>query len=263
MKITITPLSILLLFLGAGLSFLGGCDKAEEPPPQPQVIEQRIHLPQPAAETQAQPVETPAGAPDKVPEKTPIAEPPTPPDSARPSEQPVAETDILPPPAVVEAPEMHDNTGTVEAPAALILPETADLAELLDTQPDRGAAMPRYRAEGRVDPFAALVDQRVDGAETVSPHREKRTVLTPLEQIDLAQLKLTAIVQTTAGRQAMVEEVTGKGYVVRPGDYIGLKSGIIIAIEADRLVIEEIEEDLMGEAHSRLRELLLQRPPGG
>lgn len=263
MKLNIILLSSLLLFLGAGLSFLGGCDKAEEPPPQPRVLEQRIRPPQPAAETEAQPAGTPTGAPDKVSEKSPVAEPLAPPDSARPAEQPVAEADVSPPPAVVEAPATPDDTGAVEAPAALILPETADLAELLDTRPGSGAPMPRYRAEGRVDPFAALVDQRVDGGETVSPHREKRTVLTPLEQIDLAQLTLTAIVQTTAGRQAMVEEVTGKGYVVKPGDYIGLKSGIIIAIEADRLVIEEIVEDLMGEAHSRLRELLLQRPPGG
>ncbi len=263
MKITITLLSILLLFLGAGLGFLGGCDKAEEPPPQPRVVEQRIRPPQPAAETQAQPVEAPTGALDKVPEKTPIAELPVPPDSAGPAERPVGETDGSPPSAVVEVPETPDDANTVEAPAALILPETADLTELLDTRPDSGTAMPRYSAEGRVDPFAALVDQSADRGEAVSPHREKRAVLTPLEQIDLAQLKLTAIVQTAAGRQAMVEEVTGKGYVVKPGDYIGLKSGIIIAIEADRLVIEEIEEDLMGVAHSRLRELLLQRPSGG
>ena len=39
--------------------------------------------------------------------------------------------------------------------------------------------------------------------------------------------------RTTKGNSAIVEDATGKGYVIRKGTYIGLNSGQVIKIEKD------------------------------
>ena len=85
---------------------------------------------------------------------------------------------------------------------------------------------------------------------------------TPLEKLDLAQLKLTAIVTTQGLKRALVEEASGKGYVVMVGTKIGLERGAVVEIEQDRIVIEHQGEDDFGKVSSKKRELKLQKPPG-
>jgi type IV pilus assembly protein PilP len=50
--------------------------------------------------------------------------------------------------------------------------------------------------------------------------------------------------------------------VVRKGTYIGLNAGQVIAIEKDRIVIEEEIENLLGELTIKNAELKLQKPAG-
>jgi type IV pilus assembly protein PilP len=83
-----------------------------------------------------------------------------------------------------------------------------------------------------------------------------------LEKLDLAQLKLTAIVSTSDQKRALVEEVSGKGYVVEIGTRIGLERGEVVEIAKDRVIIEHQDEDDFGKTASKKRELKLQKPPG-
>jgi type IV pilus assembly protein PilP len=121
-----------------------------------------------------------------------------------------------------------------------------------------------YNSIGKVDPFTPLYKEEAEKkaqAVVVKPKGPERP-RTPLEKLDLGQLKLTAIVTTKGYRRALVEEATGKGYVVTVGTKIGLERGTIIEIEQERIVIEHQTEDDFGKAASQKRELKLQKPPG-
>ena len=78
----------------------------------------------------------------------------------------------------------------------------------------------------------------------------------------ISQLKLSAIMRTPEGNSAIVEDATGKGYVVKKGTYIGLNSGQVVDINRDRILIEEEIENVMGELKIVNIEMKLQKPAG-
>ena len=60
----------------------------------------------------------------------------------------------------------------------------------------------------------------------------------------------------------MVEEASGKGYVIAKGTYIGIYSGRVIQILNDRVIVEEEVEDSLGNLTIQKRELKFQKPTG-
>jgi len=121
-----------------------------------------------------------------------------------------------------------------------------------------------YNPVGKVDPFAPLYkeEKEKDAKKVVVKPKGPERPRTPLEKLDLAQLKLTAIVSTSDQKRALVEEVSGKGYVVELGTRIGLERGKVVEIARDRIIIEHQDEDDFGKTASKKRELKLQKPPG-
>jgi type IV pilus assembly protein PilP len=121
-----------------------------------------------------------------------------------------------------------------------------------------------YDATGRFDPFEPLFKEEPDIAveDTSKQKRKKRVPQTPLERVALGQLKLSAIIRAPSGNRALVEDATGKGYVVENGTYMGLNSGRVIKIERDRVVVEEEVENVLGELTLKNTELKLQKPAG-
>ena len=135
-----------------------------------------------------------------------------------------------------------------------------------DNEDDKG-----YDPTGRIDPFSPLfkpthetVVKSSDKVLSIRQLRMGKGRLTPLEKLDLSQLKLTGILNMPkAGRSmAMVEETTGKGHVIKKGTYIGVNSGRVIEINVDKVIIEEEVENWMGDIVVRKRELKLQKPLG-
>ncbi|PQP34785.1 pilus assembly protein PilP, partial [Desulfobacteraceae bacterium SEEP-SAG9] len=61
---------------------------------------------------------------------------------------------------------------------------------------------------------------------------------------------------------ALVEEASGKGYIVAKGTYIGLHAGRILEILNDRVIVEEEIEDILGKITIDRKELKIQKPPG-
>lgn len=120
-----------------------------------------------------------------------------------------------------------------------------------------------YNPKGRFDPFEPLFKTESEQQPaTAKTSRKRRTPKTPLERVALSQLKLSAIMRTAKGNSAIVEDATGKGYVIRKGTYIGLNSGQVVQIEKDRVMIEEESEDISGEFRIENTELKLQKPAG-
>jgi type IV pilus assembly protein PilP len=123
----------------------------------------------------------------------------------------------------------------------------------------------QYNPAGKINPFISFISEEQEKKEdenSTDTVRKKRETLTPLEKIDIAQLKLTAITRTSTGNIALVEEPGGKGYVVTEGTYIGLNSGKVINVLADKIIIEEETENIFGKVSIQERELKLQKPTG-
>jgi type IV pilus assembly protein PilP len=121
-----------------------------------------------------------------------------------------------------------------------------------------------YDPKGRFDPFEPLFKEEPSAPVVVTnkDQRKKRVPQTPLERVALSQLKLSAIMRTPRGNSAVVEDATGKGYVIKKGTYIGLNSGQVIVIDRARVVVEEEIENVMGELIIQNTELKLQKPAG-
>ena len=151
-------------------------------------------------------------------------------------------------------------------PSAPKIPETGqktaprEIAALTQVDLDRA----ERETQGKIDPFTPLFRDEPVKTEKIETATEvkQRIPLTPLEKIDLGQLKLVAIVQAPSGDKALVEEATGKGYIVTKGTYIGVHSGRIIDILKDMIIVEEEVQDVLGKVTISRRELKLQKPPG-
>jgi len=155
------------------------------------------------------------------------------------------------------------------SPQEKIIPqgETAPATtENLTADPAPVAVVARlpYNPVGKVDPFAPLYKEETEkkAVDVVVQPKGPERPRTPLEKLDLGQLKLTAIVTTQGFKRALVEEASGKGYVVMMGTKIGLERGAVVEIDQDRIVIEHQGEDNFGKISSKKRELKLQKPPG-
>ena len=121
-------------------------------------------------------------------------------------------------------------------------PERVDL-NLPQKAPQRAAPTPALK-EGSRDPFRPMtLRAKVD--------TRARENLSPLERLDLSQLKVVGIIWDIKEPRAMVEDTTGLGYVVKVGTPIGSNDGTIKAIHRNQLVIEESTADIYGVRRKR------------
>ena len=121
-----------------------------------------------------------------------------------------------------------------------------------------------YDPEGKIDPFAPLFQEEESSSLEISKSYKQRRSghLTPLEKVDLSQLKLLGIILAKSGNRALVADTSGKGYVVSVGTYIGMASGRVVEVLSDRLIVEEEVENILGKISLRKRELKLQKQTG-
>ena len=125
-----------------------------------------------------------------------------------------------------------------------------------------------YNPKDKIDPFVPLVraEKKKAGSGIVAAprktERKKRKPTTPLERIELSQLSLKAIVRSAQGNKALVQEASGKGYIVTKGTFIGVNQGTVIDIQKDRVIVEEEVENIQGDIALKTRELRLPKPSG-
>jgi type IV pilus assembly protein PilP len=142
------------------------------------------------------------------------------------------------------------------APSNKLIAATSNVAPKM-----RSTTIPKaYDAKDKIDPFEPLFKEKPVIAK--KKKNKKRIPRTPLERIDLSQLKLVGIILASSGNRALVEESSGKGYVIKKGTYIGINSGKVVKIKKEKVVVEEEFEDVFGKTKLRQREIKLPKPPG-
>jgi len=118
-----------------------------------------------------------------------------------------------------------------------------------------------YNPDGKPDPFAPLIKEKPVTLPVKHRKADRRKLLTPLEKLELSQLKLVGILRAQSGNKALVEEDSGKGYIIKKGTYIGTHAGRVTDILSDRIIVEEEVEDIYGKISVRKKEIEL-KPPG-
>lgn len=130
--------------------------------------------------------------------------------------------------------------------------DPAQSAPVIDKQEDSAEYV--YQDRGRRDPFTPLI-RKEDPVPEIQPQRRPEQLRGPLEQFELRQLRLIAVLVVQGAPRAMVAAPDGKSYTVKVDDYIGLnggrvkdiqtrlvkvdESGMRVEAHPDRIVIEE------------------------
>ena len=114
-----------------------------------------------------------------------------------------------------------------------------------------------YNPVGKPDPFRPFIQL------TPSEKLPKAAFLTPLQKYDISQLRLVAIITIPEGNVALVEDQQGKGYFLKKGTAIGRNDGKVKTILKDRVIIEEVYSDVLGQGKVNEISLFLYRPEEG
>lgn len=112
----------------------------------------------------------------------------------------------------------------------------------------------RYDPAGKADPFKSFV--RTEMTARVG-------VVSPLERFDLSQIEVTGIIWNADRPRALVQDPTGKGYVVGEGAPMGKNQGRVVRIDDNRVVVKETYVDFRDQASSKDVELHLYERHGG
>jgi type IV pilus assembly protein PilP len=95
-----------------------------------------------------------------------------------------------------------------------------------------------YDPRGRKDPFAQQIADR-----PVAPGASHGPLL-PLQQWDIDQFRLVAIIWDVRRPRAMLRDPSGKTHIVGPNTKLGPRNGYIAVIrEGEVVVVETIEQD--------------------
>lgn len=215
----------LSIFIGIAILFFGfACENKTEHPPGPKVIGQKIQM----EPTDSEKHEAP---------------------------QNDASTKIITDQAIDAVQKDGD---------AIISKDTDSSENNLILEVARAGVPELYNPENKIDPFMPLFREGPKEEVEVSQkvERQKRIPRTPLERIDLSQLKLVGIIQSPSGNKGLVEEASGKGYIISAGSYIGTNGGRVVEISKDRVIVEEEVEDVLGKLTLQKKEFKLQKPFG-
>jgi len=111
-----------------------------------------------------------------------------------------------------------------------------------------------YDARNKRDPFRS----------TFWKNRSvERVVRGPLEQYELGQLAVTAIIWDSNRPRALVTDPGGDAYVVMEGSHIGKNDGLVIHIGDNLVLVKETYIDFAGEQSTKDVEMRIRTSQGG
>jgi len=113
-----------------------------------------------------------------------------------------------------------------------------------------------YDQTGLRDPFRSFEWERRELAA-------QDMVGGPLEQFDVSQLSVIAVVWKTGSARALVEDPAGQSYIIGKGTRIGKNDGMVTEIDDNLVVVNETYEDYLGKITKKDIEMRIRRSEGG
>jgi type IV pilus assembly protein PilP len=108
------------------------------------------------------------------------------------------------------------------------------------------AASYNYNPLGKPDPFKPFietVDKKKTPAKTTTAQKEKPLSIFPLQRAEADKYKVVGIVGNEDQRIAVAEDAAKKHYPLLVGTRIGLHNGKVVEILADRVIVEEYDNN--------------------
>ena len=158
--------------------------------------------------------------------------------------------------ARVAARKAKKASGKASAPAGE--PQIASVPKGTPTEPSfvGGGHGFIYSKAGLRDPFRSFEWERKE-LESLN------TIGSPLEQFDVSQLSVVAVVWKTGSARALVEDPSGQSYIVGRGTRIGKNEGLVTQIDDNLVVVNETYEDYLGNVTKKDIEMRIRRSEGG
>ena len=113
-----------------------------------------------------------------------------------------------------------------------------------------------YDSTGKRDPFRNFKWERPD-------RRLNQDISGPLEQFDLSQLQVVAVVWKTGNARALVQDPSGMSYIVAEGARLGKNEGTIIAINDNEVRVKETYVDFLGRETTKDIDMRMRGSEGG
>ncbi len=114
-----------------------------------------------------------------------------------------------------------------------------------------------YDPTGKRDPFRSFHWDRI------RMERDKLAERGPLEQYDLSQLSVVAIVWAHDTARALVQDPAGRAYIVSEGTRMGKNDGKVIRIDDTLVLVKETYYNFLAEESTRDVELRIRTSQGG
>jgi type IV pilus assembly protein PilP len=111
-----------------------------------------------------------------------------------------------------------------------------------------------YNRIGKTDPFRSFEWERL---EMTDPRGG------PLEQFDVSQLSVVAVIWKTGNAKALIQDPSGQGYIVGMGTPIGKNDGLVTQIDDNLVVVKESYEDFLGNVTKKDIEMRIRATEGG
>jgi type IV pilus assembly protein PilP len=112
-----------------------------------------------------------------------------------------------------------------------------------------------YDPRGKRDPFRSF--------QFVDDDRPESREFGPLEDFELGQLELSAVIWDANNPRALILDPGGRAFIVREGSQIGKNSGQVIHIGDNLVLVKETYENLAGERTTKDVELRIRLSQGG
>jgi len=132
--------------------------------------------------------------------------------------------------------------------------ETTKVADL-KTAPEY-----KYNPAGKPDPFKPFIDLEIDLKKKMA--LSKALPINPLQRVDIDQFRLVGVGGDEYSKIAMVQDTKGKFYPIFLGTYIGLNSGRVVQILADRVMVEEKTKLESGKTKTHIITMKLRKEEG-
>lgn len=107
-----------------------------------------------------------------------------------------------------------------------------------------------YDPTGKKDPFRSFILEQAK--------QRANEEIGPLEQFDISQLAVVAVVWDTHQPRALIADPSGRPYIVAEGAEVGKNDGRVVKIDDDIVVVKETYVDWLGEKTTKDIEMRLK-----
>ncbi len=162
----------------------------------------------------------------------------------------------IPSPAKKEAKMPPAPAKDISAPAP---PKAPAAAEERNVEPPPKTMLAyNYNPRGKPDPFKPLIAvEPPKAAPAAKIEAAMREGATPLEKVDLDQLKVVALVWGIPEPRALIETSKGDGFIITLGTPVGKRYGTVTQITSSGVVVTEKVESSLGKFKNQERTLKL------